>query len=138
MNVDLALTWPVLMMRVAIPLTVLPPSLGQPWYLLQHLYAPSLFIQLLFLILDLGLQVPELLLDLGQRSLILRLLRRNVLKLGLQGNYLLGKPCDIQVFFLERGKRRLTLGCPQVLEEMEKEVGQSWYLHLLLQAESLS
>lgn len=86
----------------------------------------------------LGLQVPELLLDLGQRSLILRLLRRNVLKLGLQGNYLLGKPCDIQVFFLERGKRRLTLGCPQVLEEMEKEVGQSWYLHLLLQAESLS
>lgn len=33
---------------------------------------------------------------------------------------------------------RLTLGCPQVLEEMEKEAGQSWYLQLLLQAESLS
>lgn len=33
---------------------------------------------------------------------------------------------------------RLTLGCPHVLEEMEKEVGQPRYLHLLLQAESLS
>lgn len=33
---------------------------------------------------------------------------------------------------------RLTLGCPQVLEEMEKEVDQPWYLHLLLQAERLS
>lgn len=31
----------------------------------------------------------------------------------------------------------MTLGCPQVLGEMEEEAGQSWYLQLLLQAESL-
>lgn len=33
---------------------------------------------------------------------------------------------------------RFTLGRPQVLEEMGKEACQSWYLQLLLQAESLS
>lgn len=70
-------------------------------YLLQHLDASSLFVQLLLLVFHLGLQVAKLLLNLGQRGLILRLLGGQILQLGLQLLHLHVRGAQFSVLVLQ-------------------------------------
>ena len=72
-------------------------------YLLQHLDASGLFVQLLLLVFHLCLKVAKLLLDLGQRGFILGLLGGRVLKLSLQLLHLYICGAHIAVLVLQAG-----------------------------------